>query len=139
MNRLCGLLLIVALLAFPGCKDTDIAKGIGKGVDILDVVLKGLDDAEAKALTTPGETAPYREFIGKIKPNLTTAKTIAADVANLGPDQKKNIITILTTVRAGLNDLDMSGIKDPGTKKKIAGSFLAFGTGLDALKIALQE
>lgn len=140
MNKLCGLLVLtVALLFVPSCKDADIVKSLSKGVDILDVALKGLDDAEAKAFTTPGETAAYREFIGRTKTNLTQAKTVAAGVAALDPDQRKNILTILSTIRAGLNDLDMAGIKDAGTRKKIQAGFLAFGTGIDGLKIALQE
>jgi len=131
--------LIVALLSVPSCKDADIAKGIGKAVDVLDVVLKSMDDAEAKAFTTPGETAPYREFIGRTRTNLTQAKDIAGNVAGLDADQRRNVLTILSTIRAGLNDLDISGIKDVGARKKILAGFLAFGTGIDGLKIALQE
>lgn len=132
------IVLIAALLFVPSCKDADIVKSLTKGVEVLDVVLVGLNDAEKKAFTTPGETAAYREFIGRTQTNLAQAKTIAAGVAALDPDQRKNILTILSTIRAGLNDLDMTGIKDAGTRKKIQAGFLAFGTGIDGLKIALQ-
>jgi hypothetical protein len=139
MKRLCVLIVALSLVLLPSCKDADITKSLQRGIDILDVVTKSLQDAEAKQLIAPGGNVEYYAFIERTKTNLTQAKTVAGSVAALGPDERKNVLTILSTVRSGLNDLDMSGIKEPGVKKKVQAGFLAFGTGIDALKIALQE
>lgn len=134
-----SLLLLVFVLSLTACKQEDIAKSIGKGIDVLDVVKKSLTDAEAKQLAAPGSNQKFFDFIDRTTTNLKQAKTIAENVNALEPDQRKNILAILATVRAGLNDLDLTGIKDPGLKKKVQAGFLGFGTGIDALKIALQE
>lgn len=138
-NLVSILLLTVSLLFVSSCKDTDVVKSISKGVDILDAVTKSLKDAETKALVTPGEIAPYYVFIEQARTNLVQAKTIATNVTALDPVSRKSILTILTTIHAGLDDVDIMAIKDSGTRKRIQTSFLAFGTGIDALRIALQE
>lgn len=132
---------IACMLAFfilVSCSDIDVSKSLAKGVDIVAGLQVALKDAEAKAFITSEESAPYTAFLDRTKTNLTQAQAIAGNVSALDPDAKKNILAILTTIRAGLSDMDISGIKDAGVKKRIQGGFLAFGTGIDALRITLQ-
>lgn len=129
---------VFAFLLLASCGDFNVADALSKGVTIVAGLQVALQDAEAKAFITPEESAPYLAFFERTKTNLTQAQAIAGNVSALDPDAKRNIVTILSTIRAGLNDMDISGIKDTGLKKRIQGGFLAFGTGIDALKIALQ-
>lgn len=140
MNRFHNVRLacVFGFLFLASCKDINVADTLAKGIDIVAGLQVALKDAEAKAFITPEESAPYVAFFERTKTNLTQAQAIAGNVSALDPDAKKNIVTILSTIRAGLNDMDISGIKDAGVKKRIQGGFLAFGTGIDALKIALQ-
>jgi hypothetical protein len=138
-----ALLLVVNLSACTDKNLRDIVVAADKVADTTTVIQKAVVDAETIGTLNRDQSRAIMSLTIQISTANNRAMDVARDLSKLDEPTRSQLLTILTpiiqAVDKGVNDQNILGIQNPGTRDTIRGALLAIQASLSSINLILSS